>query len=110
MNKDTAPAPEVSRDELADALANGAQLIDVREPNEYEHGHVPQAQLIPLAVVMEQHENLDRHRPVYVICAAGVRSMAAAGALRQVGIDAHSVAGGTNAWIEEERPTQTGSD
>jgi len=83
-------------------------LIDVREPPEYALVHVPQAKLIPLGSLMERHEELDRHQTVYVICAVGGRSMAAAGALRQVGVDAVSVAGGTSAWEAEGRPTASG--
>lgn len=110
MNKESTPAPEVEVDELALALKDGAQLIDVRDVEEYAQGHVPQARLIPLANVLEYHKSLDRHRPVYVICASGHRSMAAAGALRQVGIDAQSVAGGTFEWAKQQRPISTGTD
>lgn len=108
MNMVSPPAPEVTAEDLEMALKDECQLIDVREPDEFEQVRIPQARLIPLGSLMEHHEELDRHRPVYVICAAGVRSMAAAGALRQVGVDALSVAGGTNGWAATDRPTDSG--
>lgn len=109
MSMVSPPAPEVTTSDLAEALGDGAQLVDVREPHEYEQVHVPQAKLIPLGSLLDHHEELDRHRRVYVICAVGGRSMAAAGALRQVGVDAVSVGGGTSAWEAEERPVASGS-
>ena len=47
---------------------------------------------------------------VYVICASGGRSMAAAAALNNAGWDTLSVAGGTKAWVAEGRPFTTGPD
>lgn len=106
MNMASPPAPEVSTKELAAAISAGGTVIDVREPQEYAAGHVPQARLIPLGEVLERYGEIDGQGPVYVICAVGGRSMAAAGALRQLGFDAISVAGGTNLWAEEGRPIE----
>ncbi len=98
------PAPEVTISTAAAAVDQGATLIDVREPHEYAEAHVPQAKSMPLGEVLERTVEIDASRPVYVICAHGSRSMAAAGALRQAGFDAVSVAGGTATWISEGRP------
>ena len=50
---------EVTIDEFAEAIAGGARVIDVREPNEYDEAHVPGAVLIPLAGVPD---NVDAFR------------------------------------------------
>lgn len=101
MNPESPPAPEVTLRQTVDALGSGALLIDVREPEEYAGGHVPEARLIPLGELLERTDELNRDVPIHVICAVGGRSMAAAGALRQLGFDAVSVAGGTHLWEAE---------
>jgi sulfur-carrier protein adenylyltransferase/sulfurtransferase len=74
-------------------------LIDVRQPEEYQAGHLPGAQLIPLDAVPDRSSELDRTKPVFVYCAAGVRSRAAAAVLKRAGIpEVYSMAGGINAW------------
>jgi rhodanese-related sulfurtransferase len=73
-------------------------VIDVREPSEYVAGHVPRADLVPLSRLGSSVAELPRGVPVYVICASGNRSLAAADFLARAGIDAWSVAGGTEAW------------
>ena len=103
------PAPEISTGEVAPAIEGGATVIDVREPDEFATGHIPRARPMPLGEVLELTTKLDPSKPVYVICAVGGRSMAAAGALRQLGFDAISITGGTSAWASEGRPIATGS-
>lgn len=100
---------EVTVDELDAARSAGAHLIDVREADEYAEGHVPGAQLMPLAVVPLLANELPGKTPVYVICASGGRSAQATQILSRIGIDARSVAGGTNAWIRSGRPIDTGA-
>lgn len=103
-------APEVSTDELAGALERGAPLVDVRMPDEYEEMHVPGAVLIPLPELGSRTGEVPAGERVYVICASGGRSAAAAVALNRAGWDAVSVAGGTKAWAAEGRPLHTGPD
>lgn len=102
------PAAEVDTDALAAALARGATLIDVRTPEEYEQARVPGARLIPLGELQERAAEVPQDETVYVICALGGRSMAAAEALNAAGWDCVNVAGGTNAWVEEGRPFDSG--
>lgn len=99
---------DVTVDELAQALAAGGAVIDVREPMEYRAGHVPGAELVPLQRVPDQVGELPTDRPIYVICASGGRSLQAVQFLRQAGVEAYSVAGGTTAWAGEGRPVVTG--
>jgi rhodanese-related sulfurtransferase len=103
--------PEVSVDELADAITSGTGrlvLVDVREPYEYAEAHVPGAVLIPLATVPDELARFPPGPPVYVICASGGRSYHAADWLRSQGINAVNVAGGTKGWIASGRTTMAG--
>lgn len=102
------PAPEVSTEALAAALADGATLIDVRTPEEYAQARVPGARLIPLDELQARAGEVPRDETVYVICALGGRSMAAAEALNAAGWSCVNVAGGTNTWVEEGRPFDSG--
>lgn len=102
-------AAEVRLEDLDDALAQGARLVDVRDGEEYAGGHVPGAQLIPLAVLPVRLHELPKGQPVYLICASGGRSAQAAQLLEGSGLDARSVAGGTIAWIRSGRPVETGA-
>ena len=101
-------APEVDLDEMQRALDAGDVVVDVREQDEYERAHVPGVRLIPLSQLQERWEEIPKDGRVYVVCQAGGRSLTAATALRQVGLDAVSVAGGTGKWQEEGRPIETG--
>jgi rhodanese-related sulfurtransferase len=102
--------PEIDVAELAKARAEGAPLIDVREPDEYEAAHVPGATLIPLATVPDNLDRVPADGPVYVICAKGSRSLRAAEFYRANGIEAVNVAGGTTAWVDAGEPVSTGME
>ncbi|MBI9114827.1 rhodanese-like domain-containing protein [Sanguibacter sp. YZGR15] len=90
------------------ALADGAYVVDVREDEEYVAGHVPGVHHVPLSSFVEQHSTIPADGTVYVICAAGVRSLQAAQFLEAQGYDAVSVAGGTQEWARSGRPVETG--
>ena len=59
---------------LESALADGAALVDVREPEEYVEAHVPGAVLVPMDQLAARIDELPKDEPVYLIC----RSAAAA--------------------------------
>jgi rhodanese-related sulfurtransferase len=107
---DDMEVPEIDVTELVKRRAEGAPVIDVREPDEYTAAHVPGAVLVPLATVPERLDAVPGDGPVYVICAKGSRSHRAAEFYRAQGIDAVNVAGGTTAWIEAGEPTSTGME
>jgi hydroxyacylglutathione hydrolase len=74
-------------------------LLDVREPAEYAHGHIPGAVSLPQADLASRLDELPRDRPVWVVCQAGLRSLRAARFLRQMGFEQAATApGGTAAW------------
>ena len=100
--------PEIEAPALADLHARGVTLIDVRNPDEYEAGHVPGARLIPLPEVSDRADEVPAGEPVYVICAVGVRSRRACELLAGRGRDVTNVAGGTKGWIEAGLPVTRG--
>lgn len=102
--------PEIDIAELARRRAEGAAIIDVREPDEYTEAHVPGATLVPLATVPDNLALVPTEGPVYIICAKGGRSYKAAEFYRGQGIDAVNVAGGTTAWLDAGQPVSTGME
>jgi rhodanese-related sulfurtransferase len=99
---------EVDLATFAAAHRGGAIVIDVREPFEYVAGHVSGAELIPMGQLPSRTRDLPRAAPVYVICASGNRSLAAADYLARAGVEAWSVAGGTSGWQRAGRPVIRG--
>lgn len=97
--------------ELLDALqAGGCQLIDVREPVEHAESHVPGARLIPLGQIETRSSELDKSKPVMVMCQAGKRGAAAAAKLRTLGFhEVRNLEGGMLAWKADGLPCATGS-
>ncbi|GAB1692811.1 rhodanese-like domain-containing protein [Krasilnikovia sp. M28-CT-15] len=88
---------------------DSAVVIDVREASEYVTGHVPGAELVPMGQLPARIAGLPRGVPVYVICASGNRSAAAADLLTRAAVDAWSVAGGTSAWQRAGHPVVQGT-
>jgi rhodanese-related sulfurtransferase len=86
--------------ELATTLeAGGCQLIDVREPIEHAESHVLGAKLIPLGQIASRCGELDKSKPVMVMCQAGKRGAAAAERLRAHGFsEVRNLEGGILAW------------
>ena len=100
---------EVTTAELADALAAGhVFVLDVRRHEEWVEKRLPGVTLIPMDELGDRIEDMPDDQPIYVICAVGSRSARAAEALRRAGYDAVNVAGGTNKWVEEGRPFESG--
>lgn len=99
---------EVDVSAFAAAHADGAVVVDVREPHEYLAGHVPNAKLIPSGTLLARAGELPRQRRVYVVCASGSRSATAAEWLAGAGFEAVSVAGGTEAWRRAGYPVVSG--
>lgn len=82
-----------------------AQLIDVREVDEYEAVHAATAVNMPMSNFMSFVESVDRDREVYVICKSGGRSAQVGQYLETAGFDVINVEGGTDAWVAEGLPT-----
>src|SRR5712691_354714 len=88
----------------------GTVVLDVREPDEYEQGALPDAVHIPRGQLESQveHRIADRDAPIVVYCAGGTRSAFAAKTLSDLGYtDVVSMVGGFNKWKNEGRDWQT---
>ena len=101
---------EIDTATAAERIAQGALVLDVREPDEYDQGALPNAIHLPRGHLEAQIEGklLDKHAQVVVYCAGGVRSAFAAKTLGDLGYtDVMSVAGGFGKWKDEGRPWKT---
>jgi len=94
------PTPTV---DLAGLPADGF-LLDVRELDEWQAGHAPEAVHLPLSELMGRAEEVPGDQEVYVICKAGGRSEQAVRYLNQLGRTTVNVAGGMLAWNAAGRP------
>jgi molybdopterin/thiamine biosynthesis adenylyltransferase/rhodanese-related sulfurtransferase len=102
---------EIDTNEAASRItAGGVIVLDVREPDEYEQGALPDALHIPRGHLEAQIEGriVEKTAPVLVYCAGGVRSAFATKTLHELGYtNVVSVAGGFQKWKDEGRAWRT---
>ena len=99
----TMSAPELKR--KMDAC-EPFELIDVREPFEYEIARIDGAKLIPLGEIAERVNELQRERPIVVHCHSGQRSAQAVRLLQQRGFaNLYNLEGGIDAWSDQIDPS-----
>ncbi len=101
---------EIQPTQLAERLATGDDLdiIDVREPFEWELGHIPGARLVPLGRIADEIPRLDKRRETILYCKVGLRSRFAAEQLADAGLsEVRNLSGGILRWIDEVDPTMT---
>jgi rhodanese-related sulfurtransferase len=85
-------------------LAQGATMIDVREPDEWKLGRAPQSLHIPLGDLDARLSELPTDRKLIMTCRSGGRSNTAAAALVDKGLNALNLAGGMKAWKAASLP------
>lgn len=100
--------PEISVNELAQKLLDGAFLIDVRELDEWIAERVPEVPLIPLGEITDRLTDFPKEGEVFIICRSGARSATACQFLRSNDVNAINVAGGTLAWIASGQDVASG--
>ena len=93
----------ISADETKELVKNKPQdeleILDVRQPAEYERGHITGAKHIPLSTLADNIEKLDTSKTIVTYCQRGVRSRSAAALLKRMGFeDIFSMTGGIEAW------------
>lgn len=85
-----------------------AQVVDVRPPEQFAAGSVPNARNIPLAELSKRGSELRKDRPVILVCNTGRTAQGAASRLRAAGIaEVYVLAGGVSAWREAGLPIRT---
>lgn len=80
------------------------QIVDVREPYEWEAGHIEQAVHVVLSDIMGGAGEFDPDKPVVAVCRSGNRSELATLMLKARGLDAHNLEGGMEAWESDGLP------
>jgi rhodanese-related sulfurtransferase len=98
------PYRSVSAAQAAALAADGAILLDVREPYEWQAGHAPQARHIALSQVSRRAAELPRGRAVVTVCRSGARSARAAALLARDGREVSNLSGGMHAWARAGLP------
>lgn len=103
---------EISLEDALASLAAKPLVLDVREPDEFQQGHLPSATNIPRGILefrMSQEPTLtDRQREILLYCKTSGRAALAAEALQKLGFTAvRSVSGGFDAWHAAGLPTET---
>lgn len=109
LNSAKAEIREVEASDVASQLSRFT-LLDVREPDEYEQGAVPNAVHVPRGQLEFSIEGRlpDKGKPIAIYCAGGVRSAFAAKTLQDLGYtDVVSVIGGFNKWKDDGLPWTT---
>ncbi len=102
----TETLPVVAVDELDELLADGAELVDVREKDERDAGYIAGSRNIPYRLLALGEADLPRDRPIVTICETGPRATIAASLLAARGFDARPVAnGGIDDWTAAGKPT-----
>jgi len=81
--------------DLGELIANGAQIIDVRTPQEYKTGHIKGSKNFPLNKLNNQMDKIKKDKPIITCCASGMRSGSAKIMLAKAGFDAHNGGGWT---------------
>jgi rhodanese-related sulfurtransferase len=97
---------ELEPERVAEALAEGWQVVDVREPYEREAGRIAGTRHIELSQLAAEATTLDRERPVIFYCRVGNRSAMATDAFRASGLHAYNLRGGITEWVRRGLPIE----
>ena len=96
---------EITPDEVAAWVEAGAGVVDVREPWEFQSGHLPGAINIPMGEVVRRKDELTD--PLVLVCRSGARSGRVAQYLINNGhAKVANLSGGTDRWIEEGKDVE----
>jgi hydroxyacylglutathione hydrolase len=103
-----ATVPQISVHDLATMRDERPDLVvvDVREPFEWDDGHIEGARHIPMSEALRRAGELPADRPKAVLCAGGLRSSTVISALSRQGLSNwYNVSGGMTAWVKAGYPT-----
>ena len=100
---------EITATQAAELRDQGAFILDVREPDEWNAGHIPGATLIPLGELSSRLSELPQDQQIVVVCRSGNRSATGRDILLDAGFQqVTSMGGGMNTWVSLGLPTVTG--
>lgn len=100
---------EIDTDAAEQAIRDADLLLDVREPEEFQAGHIPGAVNIPRGLLEFKLDNdpqlAARALDIVLYCKSGGRAALAARTLKELGyLQVHSIAGGFDAWAQAGKP------
>jgi rhodanese-related sulfurtransferase len=102
--------PTIEVAQVPDPIPEGVTVLDVREPIEWQYGHIDGAVHIPLTQIPSRAEELPVDQQLLVVCKVGGRSAQATAFLREKGFEAINLAGGMLDWSEAGRPMVADGD
>ena len=104
------PVHALNAQELSEKLnsATPPLVVDVREPEEYQEGHIAQSKLIPLGELHRSMNELPKDKEIVCVCASGSRSSAATKQLVNAGYKAINMNGGMYTWQRAGLPMKKG--
>ncbi|MDF2659728.1 MAG: rhodanese protein [Paenibacillus sp.] len=90
----------ITAKEVKERLEQGERLsiLDVREPDEWEAGHIDGARHIPLGLIVQRHKELNPGKETIVVCRSGNRSGLACELLESMGYSVANMTGGMSQW------------
>jgi rhodanese-related sulfurtransferase len=96
----------ITPQQARDLIARGElDVVDVREPSEWSNGHLQGSRLVPLRQLKASPKTLLQRDGVIFVCAAGVRSQAAAKLALENGLtEVYNLTGGTQSWVRAGLP------
>jgi hydroxyacylglutathione hydrolase len=104
------PFHNITPEQAQELLAQGAQVIDVRQPEEWMQGHIPHAELIPLDGIYLFGKGLEgqpKDSDLILVCEMGQRSVVAAEIALVAGYTrVYNLAGGMSAWRARRLPIE----
>jgi rhodanese-related sulfurtransferase len=109
---ETYPYKTIGTDEAKSMIEAGARVFDVRQPDEWHRGHIPEAALVPLDGIYSFGKALkDLHLPedehVIFVCAVGQRSASASEIALVAGLkNVYNLANGMNGWFMRQYPIE----
>lgn len=90
---------DIGNEDLLKLQADGARIVDVRTPGEYEAGHISGAENVPVDQIQQGSAGWDKDAPVVVYCATGARSLNAMAYLAGAGFaKVYNLQAGVAAW------------
>ena len=104
MHSEPPGIPALTVDQVPNPLPDSVTVLDVREPVEWQHGHVEASLHVPMMELPQRLDDLPRDRQLLVVCTVGGRSARAVQFLQQQGFDATNLDGGLLEWQSSGRP------